>query len=245
MSRRPDGHRRGTSLPEVLTALTLGLFLLHLGWSTLRSLDAFEERARTRGDAVLAARMVRSVLRRELAHGVAGRDWWATPDSLSLRAFRGVGVVCGAVLDSAEVLPVAWSGERLPEPAKDSVELIGADGSIAVVDLVGVVTWTEPCPRDAPGETPMGWVTTLPRPKDPVAARVFERGSYHLSGSAFRYRLGAGGRQPLTPEVWDDGRTGWRLDDTTAGVLLWPREGVPRAGAGGPWGGFLARRGGT
>jgi hypothetical protein len=236
--------RRGTSLPEVLTALTLGLFLLHLGWSTLRSLDAFERRARVRGDAVLSARVVRSVLRRELAHGVSGRDWWPTPDSLSLRAFRGVGVVCGPVPDTATVLPVAWSGERLPEPAKDSVELVGTDGSVLHVDLLGVVTWSEPCPRASPGETPMGWITTLPGLENPVAARVYERGSYHLTEAAFRYRLGAGGRQPLTPEVWDDGRTEWRLDDSTAAVLLWPRERVS-GGVQVPWGGFLARRGGT
>jgi hypothetical protein len=40
----------------------------------------------------------------------------------------------------------------------------------------------------------------VPEPTDPVLGRIFEGGSYHFSGGALRYRRGAGGRQPLTPE---------------------------------------------
>jgi hypothetical protein len=34
----------------------------------------------------------------------------------------------------------------------------------------------------------------------PVLVRLYERGTYYLADGAFRYRRGAGGRQPLTPE---------------------------------------------
>ncbi len=42
-----------------------------------------------------------------------------------------------------------------------------------------------------------------------VLARLFERGSYHVSGAALRYRRGRGGRQPLTPEVFDTPPSGF------------------------------------
>jgi hypothetical protein len=236
---RLPGARAGVSVPELIVALTLGLFVVHLAWSTLRSLDRFEARARGRGDAMLSARVVRSVLRGELAHAVPGRDWWATPDSLSLRAFRGVGIVCAPVPDSASVVLVGWSGERLPEPAKDSLEVVGVDGSVGHVDLLGASPSADACPRGDPGEAVLALTTAGSRPSGPVAVRAYERGSYHLTNGAFRYRLGAGGRQPLTPEVWASG-TRWVLDDSIAGVVLRAPE-----GRGEPWGGFVAWRLGT
>ena len=52
-----------------------------------------------------------------------------------------------------------------------------------------------------------------------LVARIFERGSYHVVGRALRYRRGLGGRQPLTPNVFDDDRSGMeaRLDR----VVFW------------------------
>ena len=232
--------RRGVSLPEVLVALTLGVFVVHMGWSTIRGLERFEEHARGRGDTVLAARVVRSVLRGELAHGVAGRDWWVTADSLSLRAFRGTAVVCGPSADSTGALLVAYAGDRRPEPAKDSVELVGSDGSIAYFDLLTASDALDPCVLAVAGEVVMRWVVDGPLRDRWVAARVFERGGYHLTGSALRYRSGAGGRQPLTPEVWDDRDTGWRLDPASVSVSLRPTR-----GHGEVWGGFFAWIDGT
>lgn len=234
-----SGGRSGASVPELLVALTLGLFVVHLAWTTLRALDRLEARARARGDAALSARVVRSVLRGELAHGVPERDWWATDDSLSLRAFRGVGVVCAPVADSASTFLVAWSGERLPEPAKDSLEVVGADGSVGHADLLGASPSTDACPRGEPGEAVLALTAAGPHPARPVAVRAYERGSYHLTTSAFRYRVGAGGRQPLTPEVWATG-TAWIIDDSIAATALRTSE-----GAGSPWGGFVAWRVGT
>lgn len=227
--------REGISIPEALVALLLGGFVLHLGWATIRGLDAAEERARMHGDAVLSARIVRSVLRRELAHAVTGRDWLAIDDSLSLRAFRGAGLVCPPVVSPAGPLVVAYSGDRRPEPSKDSLELVSVDGSVAHLDLVAAGDVTLPCPLAAPGEAVMEWVVSGALPKGVVAARIFERGSYHFNGTAFRYRSGAGGRQPLTPEIWDDRDTGWLLGGSSVAVRLAPREGAGRR-----WGAFLA-----
>ena len=38
-----------------------------------------------------------------------------------------------------------------------------------------------------------------PLPGGALFGRVYERGSYHLTLGALRYRRGGGGRQPLTP----------------------------------------------
>jgi hypothetical protein len=67
-----------------------------------------------------------------------------------------------------------------------------------------------------------------------VLARLFERGSYHLTGSALRYRRGGSGRQPLTPEIWSSS-TSWDVALERLGVEI-----VPADGAGEPWSGFLA-----
>ena len=67
-----------------------------------------------------------------------------------------------------------------------------------------------------------------------VVARLFERGSYHLSDATLRYRRGASGRQPLTPEVWSVA-TGWRLSGQRLGVAF-----TPARTAGSTWSGFLA-----
>ena len=227
--------RAGVSIPEALVALLLGGFVLHLGWATIRGLDAAEERARMHGDAVVSARIVRSVLRRELAHAVTGRDWSAIDDSLSLRAFRGTGLVCPPVASPAGPLVVAFSGDRRPEPSKDSVELVSVDGSVAYLDLLAADDVALSCRLGTPEETVMEWVVSGALPEGVVAARVFERGSYHFNGSAFRYRSGAGGRQPLTPEIWDDRDTGWLLGGSSVAVRLAPRQGAGRS-----WGAFLA-----
>jgi hypothetical protein len=45
------------------------------------------------------------------------------------------------------------------------------------------------------------WQLSEAPPATAELARVFERGSYHLNGSAVRYRRGQGGRQPLTADA--------------------------------------------
>lgn len=45
------------------------------------------------------------------------------------------------------------------------------------------------------------WTVSDSVPAGLILVRYFERGSYHLSGDALRYRRGRAGRQPLTPET--------------------------------------------
>jgi len=222
--------RRGASLAETLVALLVGLLVIQLGLSTLARLRAAQRELAERADALIAQRVGRHVLRRELRHAAAGRDWLADADSLALRAFRGTGIVCASDSASAELI-VAYRGDRAPDPSKDSVRLLGEDGTSAVRALVGIGT-APACPAGLPG-TAARWTLDVAAPAGAVVASVFERGSYHLAMSALRYRRGASGRQPLTPEVWA-ASTAWQTSGDRLGVELIPSR------AGRSWRGFLA-----
>jgi hypothetical protein len=85
------------------------------------------------------------------------------------------------------------------------------------------------------GDTVETWRLDAPADPHAVVARLFEKGSYHLALAALRYRRGASGRQPLTPEVWS-AATRWEV---TAGRLV--IDAVPAdATAGAGWSAFLA-----
>lgn len=217
--------RAGVSAPEALVALLLGLFVVHLAFVTLERLRDAEDRLASRTDGLVAMRVARHVLRRELRNGRPGVDWLVDADSISLRAFRGTALLCPR--DTTTVaLTVAYAGDRRADPSKDSVVLIDAMGTGVVRGLTGVSMVADAC-----GATPAAdlqtWLLDAPVTPDAVVGRLFERGSYHVSASALRYRRGASGRQPLTPEVWSAAsawtRAGNRLGleahhrDTTAG----------------------------
>ena len=90
-----------------------------------------------------------------------------------------------------------------------------ADGRWRSAAVVGTERAGSPCP--AVPATPAYRITLDRELPEPVLLRVFEKGSYHLTGRAFRYRVGLGGRQPLTPE-----RVGpeSRLERRSLGALL-------------------------
>ncbi len=225
--------RAGTSLPEALVALLVGLLVLQMGLASLARLRAAQADLMARADALVAVRVGRHVLRRELRHGVPGRDWDVTADSLGLRAFRGTGIVCASDSTAAE-LTVWYQGDRAPDPSKDSVLLVTGEGQVGVRALAGTGVAPAPCPGGA--GTSARWRLDRAAPSGTVVARVFERGSYHLSDAALRYRRGASGRQPLTPEVWSSA-SGWRISTDRLGVGV-----VPARGGGAAWSGFLAWR---
>lgn len=214
--------RRGASVVEAVVALLLGLFLVHLGLTTLRRLDRFQEGAGRRQDALVASRIAGTVLRGELAR--SDGTWRVSDDSLALRAFRGTGVVC-AVGPGADGLVVAYRGDRYGDPTKDSVEVVAGEGSVSVLALRSVASSTVVCPRALDGEEIRAWRLDGTVPADAVLARIFEAGSYHLTGSALRYRIGAGGRQPLTPEVWRDAASGLVAVDSAVTLELAPLPG--------------------
>jgi type II secretory pathway component PulJ len=222
---------RGVSLPEVLVALVLGLLVVHLGLDSLSRLEAARRRMVARTDALVALRVSHHVLRREMRHGLGGTDWEVGGDSLSIRAFRGAAIVCESDSASASLV-VSYSGDRAPDPSKDSLLLFDAVGGREVRALVASSTSSLPC--GGIGE-PTAWQIDRGASPSTVVAKLFERGSYHLSDAALRYRRGASGRQPLTPEVWS-GATAWAASPDRVGVQLVPRD----TAAGPSWSGFLS-----
>ncbi len=233
MKWHPACGRAGISLPEALVALVLGMLVVHLGLNTLQRIKSAQVRLAVRSDALVALRVGRYVLRRELRRARPGRDWVLDRDSLSLRAFRGTAFVCPN--DSATVeLTVSYSGDRRPDPSKDSVLLFTREGEWEVRALAAVGSAPTSCGPVGTGSLAT-WRLDEAAPPGTVLARLFERGSYHLSGSALRYRRGLSGRQPLTPEIWSTA-TGWTRSGARVGLELFPRD----ADAGQPWSGFLS-----
>lgn len=117
-------------------------------------------------------------------------------DSLAIRAFRGFGLPCGVT--AAGVL-VRYTGDRMPDATKDSVLVITSSVGESATVLLQSTPASGQCPSLA-GEVILEWRTGHALPLTAVLL-AFESGSYHLSTGAFRYRTGAGGRQPLTPAV--------------------------------------------
>jgi hypothetical protein len=219
------------SVPEALVALLLGFLVAQLALTSLARLSELRARLALRGDVLVALRVSRHVLRREMRHGLGGVDWGVGGDSLWLRAFRGAAVVCANDTASATLL-VSYAGDRAPDPTKDSLLLFDAAGSREVRALIGTSAAARPC--SGPG-APAIWRLDRSAAADVVVGKLFERGSYHLVDAALRYRRGASGRQPLTPEAWDTA-SAWVVSGHRVGVELVPRGGV----AGAAWAGFLA-----
>jgi hypothetical protein len=225
--------RAGVSAPEAIVALLLGLFIVHLGFSTMAQLRTAHDRLAMRTDGLVAMRLGRHVLRRELRHGRPGQDWWSDGDSLWLRAFRGTAVVCPYDTATVEVT-VSYRGDRRADPSKDSVLLISPLGDREVRGLSSVTAAAEPCGSLASAAFE-SWRLDAPVLPGSVIARLYERGSYHVNASALRYRRGASGRQPLTPEVWSS-ETAWVRSGGR--LVLSVDHGDPSAG--GPWSAFLS-----
>jgi hypothetical protein len=210
----------GVSVLEAIVALLLGLFVVHLGLSTLAGLRGTQLRLAARGEGLTAMRVARHVLRSELRPGLPGQDWRLDADSISLRAFRGRALVCPRDSATAEVT-VAYSGYRRPDPAKDSVLVVEPTGRREARALLGVGPATAGC-----GSVQVGSLErwTLDAPVAPTVAL-----------SALRYRRGASGRQPLTPEVWAE-TTRWVLAGRRLGIDVRHLSGD----AGADWATFVA-----
>lgn len=181
---------------ESLIALLLTVILLTAAAMLLKGQLGIARRIRLDADLLLAFRLTRSTLEEETRYSYAGRDWDAAADTVGVRAFRGTALVCGT--PSPGRLSVRYSGWRNPNPAKDSVLVLTHTGRWIAVELVGRAAGsaTEPCGDSTWGSTEL-W--SVDPPVEGVLGRLFERGSYHLTGTALRYRRGRGGRQPVTP----------------------------------------------
>ena len=224
MCPKQPSKRCGITVVEVLLSLLLGLAVISLALRALTHQHTIASRLRSEMDLLSARRLAAIVIGKELRAGVRGRDWIVpAADSLALRAFRGWGPVCASGSEPGRIV-VAYHGERAANPAKDSVLILTADGWHQA-DLTGRSSEAGSCGTDLGGDSE-AW-TIDPPVTGALLARVFERGSYHVSGGALRYRRGLGGRQPLTPDVFDDDRStvGAGVDRV---VLRLVADGIPR-----------------
>lgn len=204
-----DTHRPGFSLVELLSTLVLGGLVAAAVAGTLRSAERL---ARVHAARVAAAETLRVpgvVLSRELRWVDTAEDLAAlSRDSLRIRAFRGTAVVCGAV---GGAVYVRYTGVRQPNPAKDSLLAIDADGRAQAFALDAARTDAAVCAARG-GVEIQRWAVGAPLAVGTLLL-LFESGSYYLVDGAFRYGRGRGGRQPLTAEVLDGSATGFHALD--------------------------------
>ncbi|HUF12909.1 MAG TPA: hypothetical protein VMN78_07420 [Longimicrobiales bacterium] len=199
MRPRLSRECEGCTLAEATVALLLaGLLTSCLACILLVTgrLAARHSRVSTESET---ERVVAAVLGGEL-RTLTAVDALFDPDSVRLRAFRGVGRVCAA---TAGTVIMRYRGVRAPEPDKDSVLLLWPDGEAAFdLEAAAVPAF---CPGGEGAALAVGvpW-RTAEETAPPAIALVFETGAYSLAGGAFRYRRGAGGRQPLTDATLSD-----------------------------------------
>ena len=244
----PLTRRGGFTAVEALVALLLLLLVLQAGWGLTAGMARASFTLAERAESLAAARAAGWIVQEELEGARAGVDVSSPAgDSIALRAFRGTARVCGRV--AARELAVRWNGLRAPNPAKDSVLVLVATGvwvrralqaRTKAAGVCGPGAEPDVDPNVDPSVDPSGdsteerWTLT-----DSVSGalllRVFERGSYHLSDAALRYRIGLGGRQPLTPANFDPSRSGITRAGSDRLVLVVATRGSRRGGRGPAW----------
>lgn len=188
--------RRGVGLAEMLVALVLTGVLAGAVAGVLRHGLRLAEAQRQQMARAEAVRTVAFVLGGELRHLVTNDLPVVEAESVALRAMRGLAIVCGG---SAAAPLALVRGLRLPDPDKDSVLVVGAANS--PVRAILEADRSDDCAAEG-GESVLR--LRLDGPLPGRALLYFERGSYHMSGRALRYRRGRAGRQPLTETLLDD-----------------------------------------
>jgi len=224
-----SGVRAGTSMVELLVALLLLALVIQSAWALLARQRTVGARIGMRAEALETIRTLAWLLPEE-ADGIRpAADWDGVgTDSLTLRAFRGVGLPLpydAGVAPAEDQIRVCFRGIRSPNPDKDSILILGADGRWRIHGLRWRARREADCSGLGGGREEDWWLD--PPPGEAVLSRVFERGTYYLAGEALRYRRGDGGRQPLTPLRI---RSGGFLD-LGEGAVSWS---VTLAGAGMP-----------
>ncbi|MBI4408665.1 MAG: hypothetical protein HY561_03080 [Gemmatimonadetes bacterium] len=202
----PPCRRAGFSLAETSVTLALASVILAALAGAVQTAERLARNQAERVAASEALRVAEVVLGAELRALEPREDLGAVArDSLPLRAFRGVSLICAR---SADTVWVRYRGSRDPEPSKDSVLVLDRDALGRALSLADDANGGVLCPADA-DETLRRW--TLPLAGlAPALLLLFESGSYHLAGQALRYRRGAAGRQPLTTDAFDPLGTGFQ-----------------------------------
>lgn len=189
---------------EALVALLLSCFLLQLGSMVAVRVGRAVTVLAGRAERLGAARTTAWVLQQELDGARAALDVSRpSRDSMALRAFRGWAGPCTTIVGDGII--VRFRGVRSPDPDKDSVLVLDDAAQWRAYRLLGA----DPLPSGCrPDEGAVLRLRLEHAPQQAVLLRIFEWGSYHLADGTFRYRLGSGGRQPLTPPVLDPAGSG-------------------------------------
>jgi hypothetical protein len=188
-------NRVGSSLLEAMAVMTLSAIVMAVIAGVCAAQLRLARVTAEQAVATEAVRTVTSVLSGEARRMMAADVSADSDDSLAIRAFRGTGLPCGTT--TTGVL-VRYVGDRVPDPAKDSILILGALPEFGT-PLFDSAPAAGTC-SSLPGEAVLEWRTGGTVPPGSVLL-LFESGSYHLSTRALRYRIGPGGRQPLTTEA--------------------------------------------
>ena len=194
--RRPVRRRGGFALTEAIVAATLLLMVVQVAWWATAVQGTVGARVVTGARILDETRLIHHVLASEVGQGRGGVDWTVVDGVLHLRAFRGTAFRCH--VQPAQGLAVAVSGYRAPDPAKDSVLVLGRDGAWTSARLDGRSRRRRTACQALDGFEVEVWRLDPPQP-DMLVATYFERGAYRFSNGAFRYRRGVRW-QPLTGE---------------------------------------------
>lgn len=216
---RAVAARPGYSLVEMVAAITivtlLGSVLIGTLIAQLKLARGAAERALANDAVRSAVAIVGGEVRRTIPVDVRA----LTPDSLALRSFRGLGLICSA---AGTVVTVRYRGDRLPDARKDSVLIVGTALELAVQLLDARTDDDDAACKEEGGHAivrlSLGEGGTLAAHAG--ALLVFESGRYFLAARALRYRLGGEGRQPLTAELMRHPETRFVPLDAGVGVGL-------------------------
>lgn len=181
----PDRRRGGFMLAEAVVVAALLLLAAQAAWWATAVQARVAAGVVDGARALDEARLVRHVVGSEARLGEAGRDWEVAGGELHLRAFRGMGFGCA--VQPSDGWGVAVWGHRNPNPEKDSVLVLTADGAWRSAALVRRSRSQGLDCADVTGFSPEVWRLD-PQPSDPVVGLYFERGAYRFSDGALRYR---------------------------------------------------------
>ncbi len=224
----PRSGRQGATLLELVVALTVASVVLAPAGTAVVAQIASARRAAADvadGEALRSASLLLAAETRWL--GPADVDAAADAvDSLSMRAFRGIAVICERA--DSDLWAAVWA-TRAPDPSKDSLLWVQADG----LETASAVTFVGVAPPPGSGcasalSADSAAVYRLRVSPVPAAAKLgalaelFEHGVYSVSAGALRYRRGGGGRQPVTDQ---------RFDTTAAPLALERRPAVLPSGS--------------
>ena len=202
---RPGGAPAGFTLVELVVATVAAGALVTAAFALLAAHGRLERAARAAVAAAEVARVAGMVVPAEVRYATPADLPGVGADTLALRALRGVGIICAG---GGTGVDVRYRGMRWPDAAKDSVVAAAPTGSPERALALESDRGAEGACAAHPGETVRRWALSDSAGAAGDLLLVFERGSYHLSNGALRYRRGAGGRQPLTEEFLAGGSFG-------------------------------------